>query len=1478
LGLAIALTLPFVQTKIAKYVTSNLNETYGIHLNIDEISVTIFGVVKIKKVLIKDHHNNTLIYADAINTNILDLQKLIDGDLIFGTIRLQSFYLNMKTYKNETDTNLDVFIAAFDSGTPSTKKFLLKAETIYLTKSHFILTDENREVPKDVDFTKLNAVVNNFKIYGPDVTTAIEKMSFLDHRGLFVRNLISDFTYTKKHILLENLDLTTNNSLFIGDIALNYKREDFQDFNNKVQFDIKIDQASLSTNDIRYFYKEIGKDQYFNLNADIRGSLNNLVARNLNISDNKNSQIIGNVNFKNLFGKKGQYFYMKGEFSKVSSSYDKLVKLLPNVLGKKLPTSLKKIGLFNLRGKTEITATSIDADFYLVTELGNIQSKLIMTNINNIDNAVYKGNIILEEFDLGSFLNKNDLGKVTLNLDVDGKGFKQKYLNTAFVGDIYKIKYKGYNYTKIIVDGGFKNPIFKGKVFINDPNLFLDFDGIVNLGKKDIDYDFHVKVDYANLKNLKFNKKDSISVFKGDIKMNVSGTSFDDLKGDVYFSETSYQNNKDTYFFETFAVNSSFDNNNERTITIDSPDIIEGKVIGKFKVNQLVKLVENSLGSLYTNYRPNKIAKGQYLKFNFTIYNKIVDVLYPGLVIGEDTDIRGSINSDTDEFKLNFNSKEIKAFENSFHNINVKLDNKNPLYNAYIQLDSIKTKHYMAKDFSLINVTTKDTLFVRSEFKGGDEGQDYYNLNFYHTINPEGKNVIGIKKSELKFKDYLWYLNESENKENKIVFDKGFKTLSVENIQMTHEDQKVELMGQLKGLVSKDFILNFENVNLNKILPTVDKFNIEGKLNGTVNFKQTKDVYQPTSSITIDSLNVNNIDLGKLNIDIEGDNSLNNFAINSILENQNLESFSAIGNINIADNKTILDLDLNLRDFNLGVLAPLGGTVISNIRGFATGKASVSGEINNTEINGRLYVKKAGLKIPYLNTEYDIEDNTIVDITERKFIIRNSDLTDIKYKTVGNLSGIIEHKNFSDWKLDLKIKSDRLLMLDTEDSEDAAYFGTAFIDGYATIKGPTEALFIKVAAESGKGTSVKIPINDAEATAENSYIHFVTLNEKINLSRGIKEKIYNYGGLELEFDFEITPLAEVEVILDRSSGHGMKGRGNGTLLFKINTNGKFNMWGDFIAYEGTYNFRYGGLINKKFEIKKGGTVVWEGDPMRAVLNIDAVYKTRANPAVLLDNPSFNKKVDVEVIIGLNGNLSNPEPRFEIDFPTVTNIMKSELQTVLEDDDVRQKQALILLSTGGFLSVDGINQNTVANNLYEKAGDVFGNIFKGEEDKINLGVEMVAADRTPGNEADGLVAVNFSSKINDRISVNGKLGVPLGGINDAAVIGDIEIQYRLNEEGSTYLRVFNKENDINYIGDIGSDIGYTQGVGITYEVDFDTFEELVHKIFKNKKLENEKKSEKNVPDSQPAPDYINFDNNKKKTGTVKPNTEAVPVED
>ena len=1446
------LTLPFVQTKIGHYFTNSLNEKYKININVEQVSLTVFGGVKLKKVLILDHHKDTLIYAKRIKTNILDWNKLLNVDLIFGDIALDEAYFNMKTYKKEKQSNLDKFVAAFDTGAPPSKEpFLLTATKVKIVNGHYSLIDENRENPKDVDFTNINLSATALKIYGSEVNTTINKLSFQDHRGIFVEDLSTKFSYNDKHIKLENLDLLTRESKLKGSIVMNYEMEDFSHFTDKVEFDIKLEKASLASNDIRCFYNELGKNQYFKIKGRIKGPLNNLVITNLKLVDSKKSEIIGTINFKNLFPSKGKQFYMNGEFDKLSTNYDNLVTILPNVLGKRLPVILKKLGTVNLVGDAQVTTTSVAANFDMTTRLGKVNSDLNIENMHLSDKAAYVGNVVLEDFDIGTLLDRKDIGKTSLNLDIDGKGFSQKILNTSVKGDISKIDFKNYTYTNVVLNGNFNSGLYKGQISANDPNLTMNFDGLVDLRKKESGYDFHINVENADLHKLKL-VKDSISRFQGDIVVQVSGNSIDNLSGDLFINKTTYQNVKATYVFDDLYINSTFDQERTRTITVKSSDVIEGEIVGKYEFNQLNNLVTNSLGSLYTNYKPVKVKKGQFLKFNFTIYNKIIEIFNPEISIGTNTVVKGNINSDNQEFKLNFNSPKISASTNTFDNVRIKIDNKNPLYNAFIELDSIKTKYYKIRDFSLINVTMKDTLFFRTEFKGGTAGQDYFNLNLYHTINAANNNVVGLNKSEIKLKDYLWFLNEKETANNQIIFDKSFENFNFDNIILSHENQEITFMGEIKGTTYKDLKVSIKDVDLNQITPTDPKFVFNGNVNAIVNYKQNNAVYQIPASIQIDHLNINKIDLGNLNFDVVGDENLKKFTLNASIENENLESLNTNGSIEIIDKKTILDLNLKLDKFNLGILGSLGGDVLSNIRGFASGNTSIAGNLNKPEINGRLYVDNAGLTIPYLNVDYSLSERSIVDLVDEKFLFKNNVLTDTKFKTKGTLNGSIEHKNFSDWKLDLAVSSKRLLVLDTKDSEDAAYYGVAFINGLATIKGPTDGLFIKVDAKSESGSSLKIPINDAENISENDFIHFLSAKEKFNIKKGIVDNSRNYKGLELEFDLDITPNAEVEVILDRNSGHGMKGRGNGTLLFKINTLGKFNMWGDFQAYDGTYNFKYGGIIDKKFIVKKGGYISWEGNPLKARLNLEAIYKTSANPALLLENSSFNKKVDVNVVIGLRGDLTSPEPDFNFEFPTVSNVLKSEIEYKLNDKDVRQTQALYLLSTGSFLSSSGVNQSALSSNLFESATSLLTGMIHSEDEKFNVELDIIAADKTVGSEADGRFVASVSSKINERITINGKVGVPFGGVNQSAVVGDVEILYRVNEDGTVNLRFFNRENDINYIGE---GIGYTQGIGISYEVDFDTFKELANKFLKNVKIEKVTDSSVIDVDSSLPPEKI-----------------------
>ena len=78
-------------------------------------------------------------------------------------------------------------------------------------------------------------------------------------------------------------------------------------------------------------------------------------------------------------------------------------------------------------------------------------------------------------------------------------------------------------------------------------------------------------------------------------------------------------------------------------------------------------------------------------------------------------------------------------------------------------------------------------------------------------------------------------------------------------------------------------------------------------------------------------------------------------------------------------------------------------------------------------------------------------------------------------------------------------------------------------------------------------------------------------------------------------------------------------------------------------------------------------------------------------------------------------------------------------------------------------------------------------------------------------------------------------------------GNFEIQVLLNEERTLTLNIFNKENDIQNFGEA---IFFTQGVGLSYDVEFDSLKELLRKIFNPEPTNSEAIKEEEVQEKSP----------------------------
>ena len=1171
-----------------------------------------------------------------------------------------------------------------------------------------------------------------------------------------------------------------------------------------------------------------------------------------NLKTNSNTSIIGRFHVNELFDSSSGGFLLDGEFDAISSSYEELTALLPRVLGNTIPSAFNVLGRFKMSGSTKITNESVKAVMDISTEIGSLFIDLNLNEIEVIDNASYVGQIRFTDFNLGRAIGEPTIGLVTSSHRVVGSGFRKESISCNINGGVSSFVFKDYNYSDLQVSGVITDKVFNGQLDAADPNLKLNFSGLVDFSDNENIYDFSAIIDYANLNALKLVDRDKISVLKGEMSIDMKGTSIDDVYGVLSFKDALYENQNDSYEFKDFEITSMFDSNKSRTIQVNSPEIVNGSLKGEFRINELPNLMRNSIGDIYTKFNSFEVLENQYLNFNFKIYNKIVELFYPDLQLGPNTSVKGRVESDPKNFKLTFKSPTIKMDDFFANKIKLQLINDNTLFNSYVEIDSLATAYYNVSEFSLINVTLNDTLYMKTEFKGGENYKDSFDLNLYYTIDESNKSVVGVKKSTVIFKDTPWHINNSQGSQNKISFDRAFKEVLVDNLNMTYADEEILFNALIQGSDNKNIDLDFKNVDLAKITPSVKNLKLDGRLNGSLNINQLKSVYLPKSSLTVDNLKVNDFNLGSFKAAIQGNQSLTNYDVNISLKEDANESLSVMGTLDVSGDNSNLDLDISFNDFILDPLNPFGADVITNIRGEISGHTSLSGQLEKPQIEGRLVLDNAGLAIPYLNVGYDFAEATIITLKNQSFIFDKALMSDVDFQSQAYLSGNISHNNFSNWSLDLNIDSDRLLVLNTIEQEESLYYGTAFVAGDIDISGPTDQLFIEANVGTSDGTIFKIPLNDSEILSESSYISFLSPDQKTTKTTTRDFELDDVKGLEMEFNMDINDNAEIEIVIDKQTGSSIIGRGNGSMLAQINTKGKFQMFGDFIVLSGIYNFSFGRIIQKKFKVVKDGTLAWDGSPLNADINIKALYEgINVNPSTLLDNP-INQSIPTEVEVHLTGKLENPDLNFDIRFPSVNSTLNSELADRLRDKDRKEFQALSLLATGAFRSELTLDSQDAFGLVSDGVTSMLNELFADDENKVQLGIDLDLGKTTPEYETDSRLGVTVSTKISDNVLINGKVGVPVGGVSETTVAGDFEVEVLLNEDRTLSLKFFNRENSIQ---NFGEQIGYTQGVGLSYNIEFDNLKELLGALFK--KQTKEIKSTTDQDFNPETTDFMNF---------------------
>ena len=1049
----------------------------------------------------------------------------------------------------------------------------------------------------------------------------------------------------------------------------------------------------------------------------------------------------------------------------------------------------------------------------------------------------------------------------------------QLIINKSFIKEIGQVQ-NGVNFEIQSFNGALDN------IKINDFNSIVNFKGNKlslnntylanqnNFIRGNITIDLDEELQIKNISNASFNFNLDPST------LNVVQNNF--IVDNIYSGQIEFSGSYNELSIDrVFLNNKLFDLNAE----INIKDIISEDIEVKTKINRL------------------KINEG-YLTSNYEIYEKLDLPLFQGNLDIINKDLTFNLNGLNDfksNFNLN-GSLKLDNFLNYQLNIKSKILENDQILDFldinYIDLNSTIKGSSKELNFinSAINFTKNDnefnivadsfirnnnlegTILLSSEninidtSVSGNTSKKIFDMNSKIDYNGEdnsgefefstlldldvnlsnSNNIISfLKLNQLYFKNSVEELELENLSELNKIFNTDFINQDTDfDFQIIYNDGLFNLDSSLgknlniNGYYRNNDDLNFDITIIDLIINNLYQINknpITAIFNSEINLK--RDLENRTLNIEskFSDLQIKNYDLGELNINIFGNTDYNSYALKIDLLKDKLSSIKGEGSIIGANEEPNIDIDLIFENFDISFIEKIGTNTMTSISCNVSGEVNLWGKSSNIQHNGKLYLNESKFTVPYLNIEYFLSENSEIDLYNQNFEINNVNINSESNNSPTSLEGKITHQDFKNWNLDLDFKSEKLHILNKDYIENDGFYGQAYMGGDVKISGPTNQVSIDINGTTESGTNIIIPQTRSYSIDDFSFITFTDLNSYSEETLITENKLNKINKtLDLNIDLEINNSAVVEITIDQDTGSYISGKGNGNLFMEIDSDGKFNIYGDFIASDGIYNFRNLALIDKKFQLKNGGTIIWDGDPLAAQMNIQATYEVPggANPALLLDNPNFNKKIPTNVDIVLTGELTKPDnPNFEIFFPNTSSSVTSEINYKLNDPEIRQLQAISLLTQGIFINEVSVSIEGVTNNIYEKVSEVFSDILGGNQGPLEVGLNYLQGDRSEilDIKTEDRFGVTLSTKISDKILFNGKIGVPIGGIEETLIIGDVQIDFILNEDGTLRAKVFNRENEFRYIGD---ELGYTQGIGLSYQVDFQTFRSLLSKIVNN----------------------------------------------
>ena len=1012
----------------------------------------------IDDVVVKDLKNSNLAKVGELRTKI-NVGDLLEGKIHLENVELRDTKANLIKYEGEDQFNFAFLAEAFGSKEeekPEKEPLAIIIDKILLKNVDFVYWNQNEDHPEKteqnlMDYSHIGVSgvhleATDFYMLGDSIHANIGKLRAKERSGFDLKLLRSDVVVCSNGIYLDGLQMETNNSRFDLDLHMLYDEfADISEFVDSVVFDATIRPTDIMLSDIGVFTSVMYKmpDRVL-FEAKFSGAIEHFRVDDFNIKFGEATSILGSLSMHPLDFENGEHTL---NIKKMRFNYDDLVNFyIPSSTETiPLPKSLKRMDKgvmsFVFRGSYNNFSSIVN----LESGVGNVITNIARSKKHNGDN-VFSGSVTGKGVDVGSFANNS---KLLGELDLDAgfsMTFPQKGSPELGVnGMVSNAQLLGQHIDEIKLDGVMKENRFNGKMTVDDDDLYLDFNGLVDFeNQKYPKSDFEAVIRNANLNALHIMNEDSISDISAKIYVNMTGYNIDDLEGEVRIDSTLYQDSRGSYFMKEFNASIYNDYLMQRRINLNN-DFFDFEMAGKVNFEHLVSAFREYVDHYMeiplwdekiTQFESVKLKEDTEQDFVIDLNLKDTKTLsrlfMPTLKIAPNTSLKGTFTSRTNALNLTLRSKNVQLGELNFNNLELKnLNFRNAAITslsldeiAYSKISETDTLNLGVEKFSIGTRMTNDTLFARIEWDDHDTlDRNKALIETYFHPHLEG-GIFSVSNAQIFINDSLWTVSPN----NFVDINKDKVTIS--NVSFGCTNQSIRADGIVPMQESDTLSVQLRNFDISNFdfLFASKGFDINGFISGDALVSSLKTSPMVLADLNVDSLGVNGDYIGDANIESSWNNVEKSVELEASILEKEIKHLNVYGSYYTAKETDNLDFTIAMDSLRLAILSPFLVGVVSRLQGYGNGLVTVTGSLEQPEINGRLSFKDGGCKVGYLNTFYTFNPTILIDNQSISF----EDM--VMIDTLGNkatVEGEIRHNKLKDFYLDLRLRPRDFLAMAT---------------------------------------------------------------------------------------------------------------------------------------------------------------------------------------------------------------------------------------------------------------------------------------------------------------------------------------------------------------------------------------------------------------------------------------------------------------